>query len=247
MTETNKQAEETMPPALVLCGGLGTRLWPVYNDGPKALAPVSGRPFLDYMLDWLRQQGVRRVVLCVGFRAAQIQALYPEGAGEPAIRYAVETAPLGTAGAVKNAENLIDSERFFVLNGDSLADVSLRALLDFHCEHAAAATIATVPVDAAARFGSVLLDAEARVTGFLEKAENPRAGLQIVNAGVYLLERAVLAGIPAGRAVSFEREVFPALVGNGLYGCVTNGSFIDIGVPEDLASAQTKIPGRFTK
>jgi NDP-sugar pyrophosphorylase family protein len=235
-----------MPPALVLCGGLGTRLRAVYSHGPKALAPVSGRPFLDYMLDWLRRQGIWRVVLCVGYRAEQIRELYPEGSGDPEIRYSVENEPLGTAGAVKNAEGLIDAERFFVLNGDSLADVSLAELLAFHCKHSAQATLATVTVDAAARFGSVLLDADGRVTGFLEKSAITASGPQNVNAGIYVLERAVLARIPAGRAVSFERELFPALAGSGLYGFQTNGSFIDIGVPEDLASAQAEIPGRFT-
>lgn len=235
-----------MPPALVLCGGLGTRLRAVYSDGPKALAPVGGRPFLHYMLDWLRQQGVRRAVLCAGFRAEQIRELYPEGQGEPEIQYSVESEPLGTAGAVKNAEGLIDAERFFVLNGDSLADVSLAELLAFHCARAAQATLATVAVDAAARFGSVLLDAEGRVTGFREKSAAALSGRQNVNAGIYVIERAVLARIPIGRAVSFERDVFPALTGNGLYGFKTNGSFIDIGVPEGLASAQAEIPGRFT-
>jgi len=235
-----------MPPALVLCGGLGTRLRAVYSDGPKALAPVGGRPFLGYMLDWLQRQGVHRVVLCVGFRAQQIRELYPEGKGELEIHYSVESEPLGTAGAVKNAEGLIDAERFFVLNGDSLANVSLADLLAFHCAHGAEATLATVAVDAAARYGSVLLDGEGRVTGFLEKSAGASSGRQNVNAGVYVLERGVLARMPAGHAVSFEREVFPALAGSGLYGFQTNGSFIDIGVPEDLASAQTEIPGRFT-
>lgn len=233
----------TMPEALVLCGGLGTRLRSVYDAGPKALAPIGGRPFLGYMLDWLRGQGVRRAVLCVGYRAEQIQDLYPAGQGDPRIAYSVEPEPLGTAGALKYAESRFEGDRFFVVNGDSLADVSLAALLAFHSEKHAAMTLATVPVESTGRFGSVEIDAEGRVTGFREKAETGH-GVHEVNAGVYVMERALLEEIPAARKVSLEREIFPALAGRGLYGFKTGGSFIDIGVPDDFASAQTEIPER---
>ena len=232
-----------MPEALVLCGGLGTRLRSAYNAGPKALAPIGGRPFLDYMLDWLRTQGVRRAVLCVGYRAEQIQELYPAGEGDPVVAYSVEPEPLGTAGALKNAEGRVVGERFFVVNGDSLADVSLAGLLEFHLEKGAAMTLATVPVEAAGRYGSVETDAEGRVTGFREKAETG-AGVHEVNAGVYVMERTLLEEFPAARKISLENEIFPALAGHGLYGFKTGGSFIDIGVPADFASAQTEIPER---
>ncbi|HZB87653.1 MAG TPA: nucleotidyltransferase family protein [Terracidiphilus sp.] len=244
----SEETQGDLPPALILCGGLGTRLRAAYDGGPKALAPVAGRPFLDFQLAWLRRQGVRGAVLCVGYKHALIEALYPAGAGDPVIRYSVEDSPLGTAGAVKNAEAAIGGERFFVVNGDSLADVSLASLLAFHREREAAATIATVDVDDAARYGSVAMDGEGRVTGFAEKGAASGPGR--VNAGVYVMERAVLEIIPAGRAYSLEREVFPALIGpalhgKGLYGFSTNGSFIDIGVPEDLLGAQKVIPERF--
>jgi NDP-sugar pyrophosphorylase family protein len=234
---------KTMPEALVLCGGLGTRLRSVYDAGPKALAPIGGRPFLAYMLDWLRAQGVRRAVLCVGYRAEQIQQSYPAGQGDPQISYSVEPEPLGTAGALKYAEGRIQGDCFFVVNGDSLADISLSALLEFHHEKHAAMTLATVPVEATGRFGSVEMDAGGRVTGFREKAETG-PGVHEVNAGVYVMERALLDEIPPARKVSLEREVFPALAGRGLYGLKTGGSFIDIGVPDDFASAQTEIPER---
>jgi D-glycero-alpha-D-manno-heptose 1-phosphate guanylyltransferase len=240
MTHHNLQ---TMPEALVLCGGLGTRLRSVYDAGPKALAPIGGRPFLGYMLDWLHAQGVRRAVLCVGYRAEQIQQLYPAGQGDPQIAYSVEPEPLGTAGALKYAEARFQGDRFFVVNGDSLADISLAALLDFHCEKHAAMTLATVPASSSSRFGSVEIDAEGRVTGFREKAE-AGPGVHQVNAGVYVMERSLLDEIPAARKVSLEREIFPVLAGRGLYGLETGGSFIDIGVPVDFASAQTEIPGR---
>lgn len=239
MNETNGN----LPQAVILCGGLGTRLQAAYDSGPKALAPVSGRPFLDYQLAWLARQGVRSAVLCVGYRHAQIEARYPAGAGDPVIRYSVEETPLGTAGAVKHAEAAIEGEQFFVMNGDSLADVSLAELLAFHRGHNALATIAVVEVADAARYGSVALDGDGRVTGFAEKGAASGPGR--VNAGVYVMERAVLAMIPAGRAYSLEREVFPSLLGRSLYGFSANGSFIDIGVPEDLRSAQTVIPERF--
>ncbi|HVZ82655.1 MAG TPA: nucleotidyltransferase family protein [Terracidiphilus sp.] len=239
----SEQSEAALPQVLVLCGGLGTRLQAAYDGGPKALAPVNGRPFLDYQLAWLRRQGVRRAVLCVGYRHEEIEARYPAGAGDPAIAYSVENQPLGTAGAVKNAEAAIEGKQFFVVNGDSLADVSLAELLQFHRARGAAATIATVRVDDAARYGSVAADADGRVTGFAEKGT--ASGRGRVNAGVYVMEPAVLDAIAAGRKVSLEREVFPALAGRGLYAFAAQGSFIDIGVPEDWQAAQTAIPGRF--
>jgi NDP-sugar pyrophosphorylase family protein len=238
-----EQSETKLPQALVLCGGLGTRLQAAFDSGPKALAPVAGRPFLDYQLAWLRRQGVHRAVLCVGYRHEQIEALYPAGAGDPVIAYSEESEPLGTAGAVKNAERFVDGERFFVVNGDSLANASLADLFAFHRERGAVATIATVAVDDAARYGSVAADDEGRVTGFAEKGAANGPGR--VNAGIYVMERAVLDAIPAGRKVSLERETFPSLAGRGLYAFAAHGSFIDIGVPEALASAQAEIPGRF--
>ena len=126
--EQMKAAEEqsAMPQAVVLCGGFGTRLQTVYRDGPKALVPIAGRPLLSYALEWLRSEGIGRVVLCVGYKHEQIEELFAEGGSDPEIRYSVEQEPLGTAGAVKQAESAIEGDCFFVLNGDSFLDVPLR-------------------------------------------------------------------------------------------------------------------------
>lgn len=241
--DIDDSTQNAMPQALVLCGGLGMRLRSAYDSGPKALAPVAGRPFLAYLMEWLRRQGVRSVLLCVGYRAEQILDQFPAGSGDPRIAYSVEPEPLGTGGALKHAESRIHGDRFFVLNGDSLADVSLADLLAFHRARGASATLATVPVAVAGRYGSVDIDAAGRVLGFREKAA-AAPGIQPVNSGVYVMERELLEQIPGACAVSLERTVFPALAGRSLFAFQTNGSFIDIGVPEDLSRAQTEIPGR---
>jgi len=239
-----------MPQALVLCGGFGTRLQSVYSEGPKSLVPIAGRPLLSYGLEWLRSEGIGRVVLCTGYRHGQIKALYPEGEGDPEIRYSVEEEPLGTGGAVKKAEGAIDGDCFFVLNGDSFLDVALDEMLAFHKRSGAVATIATVEVPSAARYGSVALDGAGRVVSFLEKTERVGAGPQMsqtINGGLYVLDRSVLQLIPGATKVSIEKEVFPALIGKGIYGFKSRGYFIDVGVPEDLERAQTELPEHFAR
>lgn len=245
-TNADSTRENALPQALLLCGGLGTRLRSAYDAGPKVLAPVAGRPFLSYMLEWLGRQGVAEVLLCVGYRAEQIRELFPSGSGRPRVAYSVEPEPLGTGGAVKYAEPRIVGDRFFVLNGDSLAGVSLAEMLAFHVAHGAQATLATVPVAAAGRYGSVDTDARGRVTGFREK-DAAASGPQAINSGIYLMERELLELFPAACAVSLERTVFPALAGRSLYAFSSSGSFIDIGVPEDFERAQTQIPAWFSE
>jgi NDP-sugar pyrophosphorylase family protein len=238
-------AEPPFPPAVVLSGGLGTRLHPVYNEGPKVLAPVAGYPFLAYVLAWLRRQGIASVILCVGYKHSQIQELFPEECGFMKICYSVEAEPLGTAGALKHAESSIYGDCMFVMNGDSLLDVSLSHLLSFHRARGALATLAVAEVASATRYGTVVMDEECRICAFREKSEYPEAGRQQVNGGVYVLDREVLQWIPPHRAVSLEREIFPALIGKRLYGYATRGFFIDIGVPEDFQRAQSELPKAF--
>src|SRR5713226_9914788 len=146
--------------ALILAGGLGKRLRAAYANAPKSLAPVAGRPFLDYLMRWLQVSGFSNVVLCVGYKAEQIRERYQDGRHWGLrISYSVEKEPLGTAGAIKNAEALLQGNAFLVLNGDSFTDVSLRDLVQFHRRRRGLATLALAPAPEDSRYGSVHMNA----------------------------------------------------------------------------------------
>lgn len=213
--------------AVILAGGLGTRLAGVV-DKPKVLAEVAGRPFLEILLAQLRGAGVTNVLLCTGHRAAEFSQFLRKG-----VRESREPEPRGTGGALRHALAELP-ERFFVLNGDSYCDADLQALAAFHVEKRAAATLLCAHVHDTARFGAVVLDGDGRVQRFEEKGPS---GPGAINAGVYVIEREVVAAIPAGRAVSLERETFPSLLGR-LFGVAVDARFIDIGTPESFAEAQ---------
>jgi mannose-1-phosphate guanylyltransferase len=228
--------------ALILAGGEGTRLRPLTTTVPKPVLPLANRPFISYMLDWLAGHGIDEVVMSCGFLADGVRAVLGKGEGRGlTIRYVEEPEPLGTAGAVKFAEDVLD-ERFAVLNGDVLTDFDLSSLLAVHESRGARATIALIEVEDPSAYGLVLRDAEDRVTEFLEKPEAPLPDVPpLINAGAYVLEREVLAPLPRGRAVSFEREVFPSLIGDGLFGREVTGYWIDIGTPERYLQATRDI------
>lgn len=215
--------------AVVLAGGQGTRLRPVLPDAPKALAPIAGRPFLDFLLLALRQQGVGRVVLATGYRAdAFDQHLDRWRALGLEVALSREQEPLGTGGALRLALDAVQTDPFLVLNGDSHCPFDLPSLEP-------APAIWLVPVDDVRPFGAVAVDAQGLVRSFREKSQTAGGGL--VNAGIYLLRRADVAAVPPGRALSLERELMPGLVGRGLRGVVGAGPLVDIGTPESYAAA----------
>lgn len=231
-------------PALILAGGLGTRLRPVVDDKPKPMAGVNGKPFLEHQLAFLQRYGISHFVLCVGYRRRQIQDYFRDGSRWGVrIDYAIEEQPLGTAGALKNAQQFVGGP-FLVLNGDSFFDADLHQLLRFH-EEARQTTqgpgylgaIALTRVPEADAYGTVQLAAGGRIVKFAEKAASAPAGplssSHYINAGIYVLEPQVLQRIPPGKKVSIERDVFPELLDGGhLYGCYLQGFFVDIGTPE---------------
>jgi mannose-1-phosphate guanylyltransferase len=223
--------------ALVLAGGEGTRLRPLTYTTPKPVMPLAGRPFLSFMLDWLRSHGVDEVILSCGFMSDGVKQVLGDIYDGMRLRYVVEQEPLGTAGPVRLAldEGLLD-ERLLVLNGDVLTDIDLTAELAEHERSDARVTLALYSVDDVASYGLVLTDEGGRVSAFLEKTEG-EAPTSYINAGAYVVEREVVETIPAGRAVSFEREVFPELVGHGLQGHHAAGYWIDIGTPERYLEA----------
>jgi NDP-sugar pyrophosphorylase family protein len=225
-------------PALILAGGAGTRLRPVVSDRPKPMATVGGRPFLELQIEWLRRQGVRRVVLCTGHLHQHVEDHFGDGrAFGVSIAYSLERSPLGTGGALKLAEPLTGGGSFLALNGDSFLDVDLAGLVRAHAGRLAAGercagTLVLTAVPDAREFGSVELDAGGRVVRFDEKAQ-ARPGPGRVSAGVYCLETALLDLVPPGRNVSLERETFPLALARGLalFGRPAEGFFVDIGTP----------------
>ena len=223
--------------AFVLCGGLGTRLRPVLSDRPKSMALVGGVPFLQLLLERVRSQGVDQVILGTGYRAEQIEDFFRDGRDFALrISYSREHEPLGTGGALKLAEPML-SDPVLVLNGDSFVGWSLAATFELFTKREAGAVIVLQAVPDVGRYGSVTIDADGRVTEFVEKGT--RAGAGLINAGVYLLRKEIIFALPAGRAISLEKDVFPELLSGKVYGVVSDGLFIDIGIPADLERAQT--------
>jgi mannose-1-phosphate guanylyltransferase len=223
--------------ALVLAGGEGTRLRPLTLTTPKPVLPLAGRPFLSFMLDWLHGHGVDEAILSLGFLSDAVHEVLGDIQSGMRLRYVHEDEPLGTAGPVRLAadEGML-ADRFLVLNGDVLTDMDLTLEIAQHARTGAAGTLALIEVEDVASYGVVPTDSDGRVTEFREKAPGP-APTNRINAGAYVLERSVVDLIPAGRAVSFEREVFPLMVGNGLYGWPAAGYWIDIGTPERYLEA----------
>ena len=217
-------------PILVLAGGLGTRLRPLTDDLPKVLVPALGRPFLEHVLEDLQRQGFSDFVLSVGFLADQVEGHF--GRGERLgcrIRYVREEAPLGTGGAIRLAAPRL-GRRFVVVNGDTLLEVDLAAMLAHHAASGLDLTLATVTVPDRGRYGAVHLE-RGRVVRFDEK--RPGAGAGPINGGVCVMERRLLDDAPPG-AFSLERELLPRKVG-AIAAFEVDGFFVDMGTHEALA------------
>jgi mannose-1-phosphate guanylyltransferase len=228
--------------ALILVGGEGTRLRPLTSTVPKPVVQLVDRPFISYMIEWLRGHGVDDVILACGFMADGVRSVLGDGSSLGIrLRYVEEPTPLGTGGALKYAEDLL-AERFFMLNGDVLTDMDLTAQLRQHEQTGARATLALMPVDDPSAYGLVRRGADLAVEEFVEKPSLDEIDTNLVNAGAYILQRDVLDGMaPAGTKISIERELFPALVGNGLYGYAASGYWMDIGTPERYLQATFEI------
>jgi mannose-1-phosphate guanylyltransferase len=231
--------------AIVLVGGEGTRLRPLTYTTPKPLLPIANIAFLDRQLAWLGRHGVDEVVLSLGYLPDAFVAHFPEGRfGDVRVRYAVEDEPLGTAGGIRYAadEAGID-ERFVVCNGDVLTELDLSALLRFHRERGAEATIHLARVPDPSAFGVVPTRDDGEVKAFVEKPPPGRVPTDWINAGTYVLEPAVLERIPPRLTVSIERETFPRMLDQPgrLYGYQSDAYWIDIGTPEKYLQAHADV------
>jgi len=219
----------------ILAGGLGTRLRSAVADRPKVLAPIRQRPFLAYLLDQLSAAGLRYVVLCTGYMGEQVQATFGESYRGLRLAYSQEPAPLGTGGALRQAQSLLKSDPVLVMNGDSYCDANLAALWNWHRDRRSLGTLLLAQVLNAERYGLVRVNEDGAVSQFNEKAAD---GPGLISAGIYLLSHRLIEGIPVGRAASLEREVFPTWVGHGLFAYPCEGRFLDIGTPQDYRRAE---------
>jgi mannose-1-phosphate guanylyltransferase len=230
--------------AVVLVGGFGTRLRPLTHRRPKQMLPIVNRPMIEHVVGHLTDYGVDDVVLSLGYRPDAFSAAYPDGCCAGAtLHYAIEPEPLDTAGAIRFAalDAGID-QRFLVLNGDVLTDLDIGAFVAFHEARGAEATVALHRVDDPSRYGVVPTDAEGRVIEFVEKPPRGEAPTDLINAGTYVFERAVVDRIPGGRRVSVERETFPALVADrSLYALDDACYWIDTGTPCEYIQAQVDL------
>jgi len=217
--------------AVILVGGQGTRLRPLTSTVPKPVVQLVDRPFISFMLEWLRGHGVDDVIMSCGFLADSVRRVLGDGSELGIrLRFVEETEPRGTAGALKLAEPMLD-ERFLMLNGDVLTDIDLTAQLAQHEATGARATLALVAVSDPTAYGLVILEEDRSVRDFVEKPSSDRIETNLISAGAYVLEREILELVAPGRNVSVEREVWPLLVGDGLYGFPSTSYWLDIGTP----------------
>lgn len=225
--------------AIVLAGGLGTRLQGVVNDLPKPMAPIGTRPFLAYLLDYLKKYEIKKVVLAVGYKFESIQNYFGQEYQSIELVYAIEKEPLGTGGGIANALNFTEQNEVFLLNGDSFFNVDLNRLLHHHRQTKADLTLSLKAMQHFDRYGTVKMD-KTRITEFAEKMPVEHG---FINGGVYILNRKLIEQPHLPKKFSFEKEVMESGVRQfNLQGYLSDGYFIDIGIPEDYRRAMHELP-----
>ena len=241
--------------AIILVGGEGLRLRPLTCNIPKPMVPVANKPFLEHMVDNLKRHGINEVILAICYLPAHIQNHFGDGSAFGiTMTYAFEETPLGTGGAVKNAESFLD-DTFVVCNGDIFTDLDLTDMIRSHREYGAKATIALTPVEDPTAYGVVETDVKGGVKAFIEKPSWENVTSNLINAGTYVLEPEVLDSIPLGVHHMVERGLFPDMISRGLpfLGYASNAYWIDIGKPADylklhhdilMAKAMARFPGK---
>ena len=227
----------------ILAGGLGTRLQSMFPDKPKVLANILGRPFVSYLLDQLLAAGARDVVFCTGYKANDVYRELGISYQSLQLTYSKEKVPLGTGGALRLALPYLRSDPILVMNGDSFIDVDIDAYLEWFSKKKRLASILLKNVPDTGRYGRVVFDSNGIITSFEEKGSN--IGVGWINAGIYILQKSLIADMPSTKPFSLEHDFFPKLVGHGLYGYCSNGDFIDIGTPETYAQAENFFKERY--
>lgn len=226
--------------AVIMAGGQGTRLRPLTNRMPKPMVPLLDRPCMEYIIDLLKKHGITEIAVTLQYLPQVIQQHFGDGSSSGVrLHYFEETAPLGTAGSVKNASDFLD-ETFLVISGDALTDFDLTSAIQHHREYKALATMVLTQVDDPTRFGVVTTDEQGRVTRFQEKPSWDEVFSNTVNTGIYILEPQILGFFESDVVYDFGKQLFPDLLEQGipLYGYVGQGYWSDIGTPEQYRETQ---------
>lgn len=224
--------------AIVLAGGLGTRLQSVVKDIPKPMADINGEPFLKHLLDYLINNGIERAVLSVGFRYEAIKEYFGNNYKNLELHYAVEEEPLGTGGGIINALNYTRENLVYLINGDTFFNVNLQELFHFHNQSKADFTLALKPMINFDRYGTVEMDND-RIIKFNEKQYKDKG---LINGGIYILNKYLLETLPFALKFSFEKDFLENYLNQFfINGCIVDNYFIDIGIPEDYQRAQKEL------
>ena len=231
-----KKADLSKIDVAILCGGLGTRFRATIGEKQKTMAEINGQPFLDILLQYLAQQGLRRVILCTGFHSQAIADYYGMGKFGLEIILSPENEPLGTGGAIKNAQRHIHSDPFFVLNGDCFCEMNYADFLASHFRNHAQVSLVLAQVKDPKDFGSIATDASGRILGFQEKTAVNISGA--INAGVYCFPKDVFSWMPDQKKFMLEKEFFPMQLNKRFFAHTVSGKFIDIGTPARFEEAQ---------
>jgi D-glycero-alpha-D-manno-heptose 1-phosphate guanylyltransferase len=222
--------------AIILAGGLGTRLRSVLEDIPKPMAKVNGKPFLEYIFYQLKNQGIDRMVLSVQYKWHVIKEYFGTSFEGIEIKYSVENEPLGTGGAILLAIDSLSSDDVLVLNGDTFFDIDLRKLFDFHTSKKSKVTLALKRMKDFDRYGVIEIDKESRIVNFLEKQYRTDG---LINGGIYVLNREFFTGLNVPHKFSFEKDFLEKYYKKyEFYGLPFDDYFVDIGVPEDYERAK---------
>jgi len=229
---------------VILCGGRGRRLRQMVNDRPKVMAKIGPQPFLDLLIAYLRSLGFRRFILCIGYKGNFIRQYYgSEKRKKLGIVFSSEISPMGTGGALKKAKNLVHSNSFLVLNGDSFIRLNIQKLIKTHIDNKALITMVLCKCADTKDYGSVMIDKASRITGFEEKSG--RNKLCLTNCGAYLCGQEIFSLMPRLKGFSLEYDFFPKIIKNDFYGCVANDTFVDIGTPRKYKRAKLKLRSKF--
>lgn len=221
--------------AIILAGGMGTRLQSVVSDVPKPMAPVNGKPFLFYLLNYLNSEGITRVIFSVGYKHEIISSYFGNRFKNIEIIYSIEDQPLGTGGAIWLALQKCTQKHLIILNGDTFFPVPLHALKKIHAAKKAETTIALKKIDDAARYGTVCLSEDSFISSFKEKNEASEA---LINGGIYCLNKPAFLKRNFSQKFSFEKDYLETRVSNRIFaGHVFNSYFLDIGIPDSLKKA----------
>jgi len=225
--------------AVILAAGHGSRLMPLTKEIPKPMLKINEKPFLEYLILQLKRDGITDILICVGHMSEKIIDYFGDGSiFDVKIKYS-KSKIMGTAGELKNAENILKNhDNFIVMNGDSIFDVNINELIEFHEKNNSIASVCLRKIKDVHRYGAVIINDEKMITNFSEKSIN---GVGLINAGIYVINNKVFDLIPSGTS-SIEKDIFPQIINqDGLFGTLKEGFFIDIGTPDDYKRAQNEI------